>query len=787
MLLHALKSATLILCVSLGLSAPVARAVCWVQKEPATQKQTGSALGSFRQPGDDETAELKPDSKKDSKAESMAAYMDGLAKQKEGKLADAQAAFTKASELDPNAPEPVRAHALLLMRLGRPKQAEQMAQKAIALDANDHETRLQLALLLRGRNDPKNAIRLIEEALNSKTLQQKSEEALRIHKVRGALYQEAGAPQRAAESYEVLLNALERPEEFGLDFRQQQVYLNDRVSGYEGIGQMMLQIGRYDEAIVAFKGLAKSRKNQPGTHQLYLATAQYRKDLLDESAKNLDRYFDSNQRNEESLQLLSDLYRATGRQSEIPNRLEELSRDTPDASTVRLFLGKYFIAQGDPDKATEVYEKIIIDSGDADAHLGLVRVEILRADAAALTKRIARAIRARISLQELIPLKANIANDAEFAAAVVAAGVDSLGNSEKQSPLETFFYSELAEDLEMVKEEEQLLAATLKLNPDPRIGVDAMGRLGFNLLLQDRYAESARTYRNLLGIPGLPGQQQLISLYRLSQAEAFNKNYNDAILAIEAALKMSPQNPELTYQLGWIQLQADKYEEAEKSLKAAARLAENDPSTESRASMLLGALYTQTRRWDEAIKTYEQILEIPELSAELVRRSRVSLSNAYVQMGDLPNGQRILEEVYEASPNDPGVNNDLGYLYADEGTNLEKAEKMIRLAVAAEPDNPAYLDSLGWVLFKLEKFKEAKSVLEKSNADPDYQDSTIIEHLGDVQQALNEPDIAVKTWQKALDIEKESPTANQDVIERLTRKLSESKKTDEADNATPTK
>ena len=53
------------------------------------------------------------------------------------------------------------------------------------------------------------------------------------------------------------------------------------------------------------------------------------------------------------------------------------------------------------------------------------------------------------------------------------------------------------------------------------------------------------------------------------------------------------------------------------------------------------------------------------------------------------------------------MNNDLGYLYAEQGKNLEKAEAMIRKAVADEPENSAYLDSLGWVLFKRGKAKEA--------------------------------------------------------------------------------
>ena len=61
----------------------------------------------------------------------------------------------------------------------------------------------------------------------------------------------------------------------------------------------------------------------------------------------------------------------------------------------------------------------------------------------------------------------------------------------------------------------------------------------------------------------------------------------------------------------------------------------------------------------------------------------------------------------QRNPDDAGVNNDLGYLYADQGKNLEKAEAMIRKAVQEEPDNGAYLDSLGWVLFKRGKVKEA--------------------------------------------------------------------------------
>jgi len=59
----------------------------------------------------------------------------------------------------------------------------------------------------------------------------------------------------------------------------------------------------------------------------------------------------------------------------------------------------------------------------------------------------------------------------------------------------------------------------------------------------------------------------------------------------------------------------------------------------------------------------------------------------------------------------------------------------------------------------------------KANSDPDDRDSTIIEHLGDVQSALKKTADAQKAWQEALEIEKASPAPDEGVIKRLTEKL----------------
>src|SRR5262249_57319021 len=98
--------------------------------------------------------------------------------------------------------------------------------------------------------------------------------------------------------------------------------------------------------------------------------------------------------------------------------------------------------------------------------------------------------------------------------------------------------------------------------------------------------------------------------------------------------------------------------------------------------------------------------------------------------------------------------------------NLDEAEKHIRKALEIDRkkrkdakvkpeedrDNGAYLDSLGWVLFKQKKFKEAKEILLKAVEDKDSQHIEIYDHLGDVHMALGEREAAQAAWKRGLEV-----------------------------------
>ena len=100
-------------------------------------------------------------------------------------------------------------------------------------------------------------------------------------------------------------------------------------------------------------------------------------------------------------------------------------------------------------------------------------------------------------------------------------------------------------------------------------------------------------------------------------------------------------------------------------------------------------------------------------------------------------------------PQNPAVLNYLGYMLADNGQKLPEALKMISKAVELEPQNYAYLDSLGWVYFKSGRYPEAEQnlrrAIERMNTDPALHD-----HLGEVYEKQGNLKMAVAQWERSM-------------------------------------
>jgi len=95
------------------------------------------------------------------------------------------------------------------------------------------------------------------------------------------------------------------------------------------------------------------------------------------------------------------------------------------------------------------------------------------------------------------------------------------------------------------------------------------------------------------------------------------------------------------------------------------------------------------------------------------------------------------------------VLNDLGYMFADRGVHLDEALKMIQKAVELDPQNGAFLDSLGWVYFKLGQYGPAEENLHKA-IDRQATDASIHDHLGQVYEATGRWKLAVLQWERSM-------------------------------------
>lgn len=166
------------------------------------------------------------------------------------------------------------------------------------------------------------------------------------------------------------------------------------------------------------------------------------------------------------------------------------------------------------------------------------------------------------------------------------------------------------------------------------------------------------------------------------------------------------------------------------------------------AWLALGFCYRQLEEPEEEINTYQAGLDKMREEASAIQLY-FALGAAYEQDGQIDSSISVFEEILVHNPDHAASLNYLGYLLADEGLRLDYARGLIKRAVALQPNNAAFLDSYGWVFYRLGDFDAAVKYLS-SAAELDS-DPVIYDHFGDALHARGEPDKAREWWQRALE------------------------------------
>jgi tetratricopeptide (TPR) repeat protein len=123
--------------------------------------------------------------------------------------------------------------------------------------------------------------------------------------------------------------------------------------------------------------------------------------------------------------------------------------------------------------------------------------------------------------------------------------------------------------------------------------------------------------------------------------------------------------------------------------------------------------------------------------------------------------EKLYEQAFKYYPDNVLLLNNYAYHLAERGIKLKEAEQMSKKTIEKEPENASYLDTYGWICFKLKDYSNAEKYIKKavslgSNA-------VLLEHLGDVYEAMEEIPKALKAWKQALELDPD----NKDIIYKI--------------------
>jgi len=215
-------------------------------------------------------------------------------------------------------------------------------------------------------------------------------------------------------------------------------------------------------------------------------------------------------------------------------------------------------------------------------------------------------------------------------------------------------------------------------------------------------------------------------------------------------LDNAPEKGDAYIKLGINYDRVGKHEEAIQSFRSAVKLMPKNDEL----YYYLGLEYRILKDYTNALQEFLKASELKPDNAVYF----FNLGICYERLGDIPNAIEYLDRSIEHDDTNAPALNYLGYLLADAGIRLDEAKAHIEKALAIDPENGAYLDSLGWVYYRLSQYEKAREYLESAvghlneSNESDEENYLIYDHLGDAYDKLGETEEALDAWKRAVEM-----------------------------------
>ena len=284
-------------------------------------------------------------------------------------------------------------------------------------------------------------------------------------------------------------------------------------------------------------------------------------------------------------------------------------------------------------------------------------------------------------------------------------------------------------------------AAVQKLNAR---NTEVMARRATSLLNGGRPAEARDVLREALKLAA----NDVRLSFMMAQAQRDAGDLEGAEATARALQAAHPNDVRTTYLLAQMLDARGRHQEIVDLLKPEIARQRANKAKPGQIGLLLGAqglALVQLKQYDEALAVYKEAIAVSPDDTAVMFQFGAALDRA----GKRADAQKVFRDLIAKDPLDANALNYLGYMLAEQGTSLDEAVMLIQRALKVDPNNPSYLDSLGWAYYQQGKLDLADPPLTTA-ANRLPKNSVIQDHLGDLRLKQNRRVDAIEAWQRAL-------------------------------------
>ncbi len=661
-----------------------------------------------------------------------------------------------AMQTEPHATAPPKELAKLYVQLGREPQALRLARQVWERQPDDAENALLLARLLFDVGDTHEALAVTQSLVKRSSLKVQPAQAVAIYRDLARLCEKAGdlaTAERAVRQAIELVVAQRAAVIAAFAFTPKQADTH-AAECLEQLGRILLKRQKPNDSIQALDAAAKLYASptvaDPASAarlSWHRAAAREAQGDIPEALRQLEAYLKLQPRFPEPYQQLARLLRAAKRDEEIIPTLQTYAlRDKTNYPLAAVLASEMAREPTTRRHADELFATLTTVSTDPVVLGIIVRSHLDNRRALEIIKDLDRsfvllkddkdkdkekpetpqtAAAKKFAAEKARAIAVALENEPHGVAELLRAAADDLKNGTRRDHATYYFLGSLA------ARHQQLELAVLQFRQATRTAPD-------NSLYEAYSALFDALWRR-----GQPGEVEAACREALS-SRAITRAVGELLFHYHLALALAEQ--------GHAQAALEAAEQAIRQSGDPNRLIVR--LRKHRVLCVLG-------RWSEAIEYGHKLLEEFDTLEER-QRLRYAQAGAYWGAQKNAEAEKLLRAILDDDPDHAAACNDLGYHLADQGRHLDEAERLIRHAItldrierrkagSAELENAAYIDSLGWVLFRRGRLAEARVQLERAAALPSGAiDPVVWDHLGDVLFRLDDKAQAKAAWEKAL-------------------------------------